>query len=65
MPEVKHLTDLQKMQVVYAYFTLEEWKILASCLRHSEGAIHGGDTLTDTKMNNILVKMPCACCSVL
>lgn len=30
------LTELQKMQAAYAYFTLDEWKLIVQSLKFSE-----------------------------
>lgn len=61
MPEVKYLTDLQRMQVAYAYFTLEEWQLLARCVRTTEGELYGTkQALDENKVNAMLVKFPSA-----
>lgn len=55
------LSQLQKTQAAYAHFTLEEWKILARCLRHTEGDLYGTKQAVPLgAFNNILVKFPSA-----
>jgi hypothetical protein len=69
------LTPLQKTQAAYAHFTLEEWKLLASCVRHQSAAMHGTkqalpewmtnmhgtkQALPEWIVNNLLVKFPSA-----
>ena len=61
MPEVKYLTDLQKMQVVYAHFTLEEWKLLYRCICVTKGELYGTkQALDENKVNAMLAKFPSA-----
>lgn len=61
MPEVKCLTDLQRMQAAYAYFTLEEWKLLVRCVRATEGDLCGTKQALDkNKVSAMLVKFPSA-----
>jgi hypothetical protein len=59
------LTGLQKMQIAYAYFTLEEWQLLAKCVRHvareaRDGTLPQGNGVTQNKVNTMLVKFPSA-----
>ena len=55
------LTELQKTQAAYAHFTLEEWKLLARCLRHAEATLEGTREPVPLGMfNNILCKFPSA-----
>ena len=51
----KELTELQKTQAAYAYFTLEEWKTLVEAMRclNREG-------YADTETMKILEKFPSA-----
>jgi hypothetical protein len=61
MPEVKYLTDFQRMQVAYAYFTLEEWKLLARCVYATEGGAYGTrEAAVDEKVATMLAKFPSA-----
>jgi hypothetical protein len=58
-------TELQKTQAAYAYFTLEEWKLLANCVRHTanqarEGKLPQGNGVTKEKVNTMLAKFPSA-----
>jgi hypothetical protein len=48
------LTELQKMQVAYAHFTLEEWQLLANCVNTL------APTLDKEKVFAMLVKFPSA-----
>lgn len=58
MPE---LTELQKMQAAYAYFTLEEWKILASCVSHRRAYFQNTDMeLNEEATKQMLSKFPSA-----
>ena len=52
MPE---LTELQKTQAAYAYFTLEEWKTLAEAMKCLDR-----EGYADTETMNILAKFPSA-----
>lgn len=55
------MTELQKTQAAYAYFTLDEWKLLARALRHAEATLEGtNEPVPLTMFNNILVKLPSA-----
>ena len=55
------LTELQKTQAAYAHFTLEEWKILVKCVRHTEGDLYGTKQAVDeNKVAAMLVKFPSA-----
>lgn len=51
---------------VYAYFTLEEWKIINKALQEHkiqlepEGLMFTEDKIHNTKINEILVKLPSA-----
>ena len=56
MPEVKYLTDFQRMQVAYAYFTLEEWKLLAKAM----WALENNGQAETKDIEKILVKFPSA-----
>ena len=55
------LTELQKMQIAYAHFTLEEWKILAKCVWHTQGDLYGTKQAVDeNKVTTMLSKFPSA-----
>lgn len=46
------MTELQKVQVAYAHFTLEQWKALAALVAFSD--------LADSDKRELLTKMPSA-----
>jgi hypothetical protein len=50
------LTPLQKTQVAYAHFTLEEWQFLASCVKDAI-AVPNDET---EYINQLLAKFPSA-----
>lgn len=53
------MTELQKMQAAYAHFTLEEWKILVKCVRHTQGDLYGTKQAVDeNKVTTMLSKFP-------
>lgn len=55
---VTELTDAQKMQVVYAYFTLEEWQHMSACVWD---CYNTGDRTMDKKtVMELLTKFPSA-----
>jgi hypothetical protein len=55
------LTELQKTQIAYAHFTLEEWQFLVSCVSHRLSSTIGTHEETDTDtVNAMLVKFPSA-----
>ncbi len=55
------LTGLQKTQVAYAHFTLEEWKIIARCISHTRADLFGTkQALNPDAVRDILVKFPSA-----
>ena len=59
------LTELQKTQAAYAHFTLEEWKLLANCVRHTarnarDGKLPQGNGVKQGAVNNMLAKFPSA-----
>ena len=55
------LTELQKTQAAYAHFTLDEWKILVKCVRHTEGDLYGTKQAVDeNKVATMLAKFPSA-----
>ena len=59
------LTELQKMQIAYAHFTLEEWHLLANCVRHTaraarDGKLPEGNGVRQEKVNAMLAKFPSA-----
>jgi hypothetical protein len=59
------LTELQKTQAAYAHFTLEEWQLLAKCVRHvareaRENKLPQGNGVTQNKVNTMLAKFPSA-----
>lgn len=51
------LTELQKTQAAYAYFTLEEWKMIAEGIRKLRPV---NTSFHLKEINNILVKLPSA-----
>ena len=55
------ITELQKTQAAYAHFTLEEWKILVKCVRHTQGDLYGTKQAVDeNKVATMLSKFPSA-----
>lgn len=55
------LTELQKTQAAYAHFTLEEWQILASCVRHHTANMYGTrEAVSEEKVSALLAKFPSA-----
>lgn len=55
------LTEAQKTQAAYAYFTLEEWQYLVQCVRHRTAAMHGTkQAMPVSKVNDMLTKFPSA-----
>jgi hypothetical protein len=53
------MTELQKTQAAYQYFTLEEWKLLAKCVRHTEGDLYGTKQAVDEDaVKTMLAKFP-------
>lgn len=55
------LTQLQKTQAAYTHFTLEEWRLLVTCVRHHTAAIYGTlDAIDQNKVNAMLSKFPSA-----
>ena len=58
MPE---LTELQKTQAAYAYFTLEEWQLLVLCVDHFRVTMSGTrEALNEKKVDAMLAKFPSA-----
>ena len=54
-------TELQKTQAAYAHFTLEEWQLLARCVRTTQCELYGTrQALDDDKVDTILSKFPSA-----
>jgi hypothetical protein len=61
----QELTGLQKMQIAYAHFTLEEWHLLAKCVSHvvkeaRDGKLPQGHGVTQNKVHTMLAKFPSA-----
>lgn len=55
------LTELQKTQAAYAYFTLEEWKIIERSVRKAQGYVCGIFVRDDeNKVAAMLAKFPSA-----
>lgn len=57
------LTPLQKTQIAYAHFTVEEWKLLTKCVMHvakeaRDGNLPQGNGVTQAKVNAMLAKFP-------
>ncbi len=59
MPQ--ELTGMQKMQIAYAHFTLEEWKLLAKCVNQTHAYLYGtSQELDKEKVFAMLAKFPSA-----
>ena len=55
------LTDLQKTQIAYAHFTLEEWRLLVRCVDLTYTELFGTKEAIDAEMmGNMLAKFPSA-----
>ena len=55
------MTDLQKLRTAYAHFTLEEWKLLARCVRYTFGDLDGTKAaLNKHQVNEMLSRFPSA-----
>ena len=55
------MTELEKTQAAYAHFTLEEWKLLAKCVQHTQCDLYGTELDVDeNKVATMLAKFPSA-----
>lgn len=58
---MENLTELQKTQIVYQYFTLEEWQLLVRCISHARADLYGTrQAIDEEKVHAMLVKFPSA-----
>jgi hypothetical protein len=61
LEEFARQEELKKTQAAYAYFTLDEWKILAKCVLHTQGDLYGTKQAVDeNKVAAMLAKFPSA-----
>lgn len=55
------MNELQRTQAAYQHFTLEEWKLLARCVRHAFGDLEGTPAaILLAKVAEMLQKFPSA-----
>lgn len=53
------LTELQKTQIAYAHFTLEEWEMLVKCVSHTNAHLFATKQALDIDVvKGLLSKFP-------